>query len=225
MTQKSERRLDAVHVGLLQRSMSAQSVTMTSKEDSSAQLEHLKVTTGRMLRMLETRGPIAVDHDSQVLGQIRAAFIEMLVSAADPQGDFSWTVSDPRAYHLLPIKLIECRDWNALRLLMCDLRFLWRKVVETGPTSVLRTYLVSGTHRFIHTVHMILERRLLSRKRGRKKERKGEGRGRGGEMVKERERERERDTKSCSTLPVPHCTHTCGRLSCSGAGFNAVVLC
>ena len=56
------------------------------------------------------------------------------------QGDFSWTVPDPRAYMLLPKKLIDCGDWHAFRSLMCDLRFLWRKMQENGVLSLLHTY-------------------------------------------------------------------------------------
>jgi hypothetical protein len=56
------------------------------------------------------------------------------------QGDFSWTVPDPHAYMLLPKKLIEYGDWHAFRSLMCDLRFIWRKMLENGVLSLLHAY-------------------------------------------------------------------------------------
>ena len=106
----------------------------------------MDVTRGISVRLekilCETRGAFAFENDSDMLKDIRQAFIELLVAAADPQADLSWTVSDPRAYKMLPMKIIECRDWNALRMLMCDLRFLWRSMVETGPTSILTNYQV-----------------------------------------------------------------------------------
>jgi hypothetical protein len=132
--------------------------------NSNLSMDGTRGISVRLEKMLcETRGAFALENDSDVLKDIRQAFIELLVAAADPQADLSWTVSDPRAYKMLPLKIIECRDWNALRMLMCDLRFLWRSMVETGPTSILTNYqvcpacLISSSSQQTHTHSCMLE--------------------------------------------------------------------
>ena len=52
----------------------------------------------------------------------------LLVQAADPEGDKSWTLADPRAYESLPEIMTSENDWVRFRIIMTDLMFLWRRL-------------------------------------------------------------------------------------------------
>jgi len=83
---------------------------------------------------------LALDPDSAQFHNILIASKHRLVTSADPQGNFSWTVPVPETYSILPNKLLQMHDWTALSVIMCDLRFLHKKLLDNGVQSILRMY-------------------------------------------------------------------------------------
>lgn len=78
--------------------------------------------------------------DSAVNDAIHKAIRALSIKSADLQGDFTWTVPHPTTYSQLPDRLAAAQDWQTFKLIMCDLRFLWRKLQVNGAASLVRTY-------------------------------------------------------------------------------------
>ena len=86
---------------------------------------------------------LVMPKDLSLLYKIYVAIKQNAISIADPSFDCSWSVPEPNAYIVLPEIIASKHDWRAFELIMCDLRFLWRKLLENGIQSIIDTYEVS----------------------------------------------------------------------------------
>ena len=64
----------------------------------------------------------------------------MLITAADPAGDYSWSLPYPKTYEVLPNLLADAGDWGSFKMLMTDLLFLWRKLQSGNQVALLQLY-------------------------------------------------------------------------------------
>ena len=103
------------------------------------------VIVGQLCQTNEARAPstapsIALSSTSPHLYNIWVATKQRLVSAGDPDGDFTWSVPEPETYVLLPRKTMDMKDWHAFSMIMCDLRFLFKMIEKTGVQSILQLF-------------------------------------------------------------------------------------
>jgi hypothetical protein len=103
------------------------------------------VIVGNLCQVNELKAPwkgatVALPSTSPHLYNIWVGTKQRLVSAGDPDCDFSWSVPDPDTYTMLPRKAMDMQDWRAFSIIMCDLRFLVQKIDKHGVQSILQVY-------------------------------------------------------------------------------------
>ena len=103
------------------------------------------VVVGNLCQVTELKAPwkgatVALSSTSPHLYNIWVGNKQRLVSAGDPDCDFSWSVPDPDTYTMLPRKAMDMQDWRAFSIIMCDLRFLFQKIDKHGVQSILYEY-------------------------------------------------------------------------------------
>jgi len=64
----------------------------------------------------------------------------LLIQSADPLGDFSWSLPQPKTYETLAEMLAKAQDWSAFITLMTDFMFLWRKLQCGDQMGLLHLY-------------------------------------------------------------------------------------
>ena len=91
----------------------------------------------------ETKG-LNVKRDRAVLSGpedlVYAVSKALLIQQADPEGDSSWGIPNPKSYENLPVMMANAKDWVSFTILMTDLMFLWRKMQCGGLVDLLEAY-------------------------------------------------------------------------------------
>ena len=91
----------------------------------------------------ETKG-LNVTRDRAVLSGpedlVYAVSKALLIQQADPEGDSSWGIPNPKSYENLPVMMANAKDWVSFTILMTDLMFLWRKMQCGGLVDLLEAY-------------------------------------------------------------------------------------
>jgi len=106
-------------------------VNMSTFQPPMAKLKNKKSDThGQQQKIL----------DSEMFGLIHTVQKSILIAAADPMGDCSWSLPYPKTYEVLPELLAHAGDWASFKLVMTDLMFLWRKLQGGDQLSLLHLY-------------------------------------------------------------------------------------
>ena len=91
----------------------------------------------------ETKG-LNVKRDLAVLSGpedlVYAVSKALLIRQADPEGDSSWGIPNPKSYENLPVMMANAKDWVSFTILMTDLMFLWQKLQCGGLVGLLQAY-------------------------------------------------------------------------------------
>mmetsp|Transcript_60934 Transcript_60934/g.139394 ORF Transcript_60934/g.139394 Transcript_60934/m.139394 type:complete len:723 (-) Transcript_60934:181-2349(-) len=103
-------------------------------------VKHHETTPYPIRRPMEPSRDMSQEPGLSLQDRIHMATKDSLVYAADPMGDFSWSVPDPVAFSKLPHLLAMSRDWDAFKLVMCDLGFLWRFLFADGAVALAHVY-------------------------------------------------------------------------------------
>jgi hypothetical protein len=91
--------------------------------------------------------------DNDKFTKIYTVSKSLLINAADPMGNCSWTLPYPKTYEMLPELMAENGDWQSFKMIMTDLMFLWRKLQGGNQTELLHLYERASLALFAQRMH------------------------------------------------------------------------
>jgi hypothetical protein len=91
--------------------------------------------------------------DNEKFTKIYTVSKSLLINAADPVGNCSWSLPYPKTYEILPELMAENGDWQSFKMIMTDLMFLWRKLQGGNQTELLHLYERASLALFAQKMH------------------------------------------------------------------------
>jgi hypothetical protein len=91
--------------------------------------------------------------DNEMFTKIYTVSKSLLINAADPAGNCSWSLPYPKTYEMLPELMAENGDWQSFKMIMTDLMFLWRKLQGGNQTELLLLYERASLALFAQRMH------------------------------------------------------------------------